>query len=375
MSLVATCKIQRDYIHAGLTVDRIIGRLRQIETAISPPRVTDHEDSLYVNSSDPIDVLLRHVSVKGKRVLTVAGSGDFAFVFLYGKCESLCLVDLSPYALFLSELKLRAVETLTYSEYCDLFFVPYIYENEYRGPFVSPALYGRVREGLSIQAQAFFDFVTDDKHAKFWQIREPTCGNSKILRFRTCYHPLGNVGLRHVLRNARTYESIQQSLRRTPCVIRLQDVSSVNASFDYVYVSNIGYLDSRQGELIKGILRRGSRRVGLSTRSLESISCVMDEAGHLYASFDEAPSGTPVANVFVNIVLEPERGDHCKRIEPLIPGTKISLDGVPAEVISVGIGDDFPVYLEASLTMGVRKCHGRRPRHGPRRGSPGARYD
>jgi hypothetical protein len=352
MSLVPSVEIQLEYLRAGLTVDQIASRLHDVETSESATSVSQHADALYVNSSDPIDVLLRHALVKGKRVLTVAGSGDFALIFLHGHCEALRIVDLSPYALFLSELKLRAVEALTYVEYCDLFLVPQIYENDYHGPFVSRAPYWRLREQLSNHARAFFDFITDERNANSWQILKPCSGNSNILRFRTFYHPSGNVGLRHVLRDPHTYSSIQKSLRSTPCVLTLEDVSAVDANFDYVYISNIGYLHCRQGELIRKILDRGSATVGISSRSLQSISWVIDEDGHLYPSFDAAPPGIPVANVFLNIVAEPERGgEHCKRIEPLIPRARVSIGGVPAEVIAVGIGPDFPVYLEARSTI------------------------
>jgi hypothetical protein len=358
MSLVGTCEIEREYFLAGLTVEQIARHSVDVESFSSRAAITDHTHALYVNSSDSINVIVRHADVKCQNVLTVAGSGDFAFIFLYRNCKSLCLVDLSPFALFLCELKLRAIEALTYDEYRALFYVPQIYSNDYRGPFVCRSVYRRLREQLTAQARAFFDVVTDEDNGKFWQICEPASGNSRILRFRTSYHPSGNLDRRHVLTDVNIYRCVQQSLRTTPCTLLLQDISALDDVFDYVYASNIGYLDCMQGDVVEKILGRGTTRVGLTTRSLESLSCVMDETGQLYPSFDSAPPGVPVANVFVNIVHQPRLGDACKKTEPLIPGAAVSLDGVPAEVIGVGIGEDFPVYLEARSTKTIRKCRG-----------------
>ena len=163
MSLIGTCEIEREYFLAGLTVEQIGRHSVDAESFSSRAAITDHAHALYVNSSDAINVIARPADVRRQNVLTVAGSGDFACIFLYRNCKSLCLVDLSPFALFLCELKLRAIEALTYDEYRALFYVPQIYSNDYRGPFVCRSVYRRLREQLTAQARAFFDIVTDEE--------------------------------------------------------------------------------------------------------------------------------------------------------------------------------------------------------------------
>src|ERR1051325_1676156 len=135
--------IEREYFLLGLILEQIGRHSVDVESFGSRAAITDHTHALYINSSDAINVIVRHADVKHKSVLTVVGSGDFAFIFLYRNCKSLCLVDLSPFALFLCELKLRAIETLTYDEYRALFYVPQIYGNDYRGPFVCRSIYRR----------------------------------------------------------------------------------------------------------------------------------------------------------------------------------------------------------------------------------------
>lgn len=61
--------------------------------------------------------------VIGKKVLTVAGSGDQALMTIKNGAEQVQMFDINRFALYYSNLKLAAVKALTYEEYIE-FFTP-----------------------------------------------------------------------------------------------------------------------------------------------------------------------------------------------------------------------------------------------------------
>ncbi len=75
-----------------------------------------HIDVLYVNSSDPLKIAREQCQVRGKRVLTVAGSGEQVPLFKLAGAETVDTFDVSWVAAVWGELKLRAYQILSFDE-------------------------------------------------------------------------------------------------------------------------------------------------------------------------------------------------------------------------------------------------------------------
>jgi hypothetical protein len=75
-----------------------------------------HIDVLYINSSDPLKILREQCQVQGKRVLTVAGSGEQLPLFTLAGAEAVQAFDVSWISALWGELKLRAYQILSFDE-------------------------------------------------------------------------------------------------------------------------------------------------------------------------------------------------------------------------------------------------------------------
>jgi hypothetical protein len=337
------------YSTLGITaasIDALLARHSNLENGPECP-------AIYVNSSDPIAVIHRHVELADKKVVTVAGCGDLPLLLLGKSCGSMTIVDCSMFALFLTELKIRAVEQLAATDYLRLFRYPAISQNDYSGPFFDKSLYPAIRPQLSHPARAYFDGLLDASCHLLATVHPENRDNSALVRFRYCYPPSSRMRLPHIMIDG-AYARLQERIRLTPIQLTLGDMRELTcgpSAFDYVYLSNIGYADGDQGSLAQRFLTFGSAVVGLTLRRRTSLAMVVDERGNTYPTMREAPTGAIAINVFANPVRSPESG-RLAYMEPMLPGRPVTLGPIAPVIIGVSIGDDFPVYAEATAAIG-----------------------
>jgi hypothetical protein len=109
---------------------------------------------MYVYATEMVAAYYQRLKLSGKRVLTVTGSGDqVANALFYGASEVVGF-DINRNSLFMTELKLVAIQTLTYQDFLRFF-------SQTKKGF-DQKLYDKVRPSLSRACQKYFDELYAD---------------------------------------------------------------------------------------------------------------------------------------------------------------------------------------------------------------------
>ncbi len=199
-----------------------------------------------VPTEHPWEVLARF-SLRGRRVLTIAGSGDIPVYLASHGPASLEAVDVSRGACFLTELKRAAYRHYARREFVRFFLGgtaswPLLFEDAGADPSPDPPerslLYGSVRQHLSSAAQAFFDQrlmdCSEEKHP-FAEFLRPT--------------DMWHVSLLPPVRSDEAYGLWSSGARLNfpiHCASLEDFVPATDSCFDLVYTSNVfEYLRTR----------------------------------------------------------------------------------------------------------------------------------
>lgn len=76
---------------------------------------------VYLSATENVAGILEDTDLNGKKVLTVAGSGDQALNLFFKGAEEVTLFDINPLAFLQNELKLAAAKALDYPDFCEYF--------------------------------------------------------------------------------------------------------------------------------------------------------------------------------------------------------------------------------------------------------------
>ena len=194
---------------------------------------------MYVYATEMIAHYYRRMELKGKRVLTVIGSGDQVInAFFYGAREVVGF-DINRNALFMTELRLRAISTLSYQEFLCFFL-------QTRNGF-SHALYTKVWPSLSKACQRYFDQA-------YKAVGMKGLGVSEYMRDRKDFASAAKV--RHInayLVSEKAYLKMQEILVYARPTLRIENVLMLAQSkkfrkekFDIINLSNVpNYLTGR----------------------------------------------------------------------------------------------------------------------------------
>jgi hypothetical protein len=337
--MISARKLETYFDSEGITPELVLRQAAEIAELIrSGVRlgVGDTSNALYVNSSDSLEVLSRVALPAGRAAATVAGSGDFALTLVEAGWPFVDIIDLSLFALLYNELKLSAVVSLEYSEYCKLIGYPAIIAQR-ACPLVDADIYRGLRDRLSAHARTFFDFVLSPAGHALARVNDPGVPNGRYVRSRTCFPPATESRI-PFLSEPRRYEELRLRLAQVRWSVRLGDISEVEMRHktDYLYLTNVGFHTGRLPRILAQAFGRGIPRIGFVTRTRQSSPQVIDDRGIVYPSCLEVPAGRPCLNVFL------DEGEL-----PLLPGRHFRLGAVSACVVAVALGHDFPVYVEA----------------------------
>lgn len=243
-----------NYGDKGLDSDTVrsgvFERRQKLENALLDGEgLNDFADVLYSNSSDPVFALDNSIEdLQGQSVLTVAGSGEFAQVFLGKNPDVMEVFDVSQGALFYNELKLQALRHFDFADYKAFFGT----ENT----LFDPAIYPLIRGTLSPQAKTYFDALIRPENKLLFvpglMARQRPTKDGLYLEF-----------MRERIRNPRAYQQLQENARACDVNFSLEDVvfqSRKDEPYDVVYLSNVPELTVNY-QMIRDFIKRGSLQV------------------------------------------------------------------------------------------------------------------
>ncbi|MBU1034726.1 MAG: hypothetical protein ABH861_03050 [Patescibacteria group bacterium] len=199
----------------------------------------EHLEVFYLNFSDAIELLEKHLDVRGEHVITVGGNSDFAKIFLEKGAQKIDIFDISLPAVFYNELCIVALKELNLEGYKD--FVNFWKMNEGRKwedrlDFLSvfdARIYKALRVFLSEQARTYFDELI--QHPDLFQERGEYYGSFVQTRRENTSGGKEFTVIGDLIKDVSTYADLQEKARNA-------DVSftwaSVNAMAEYVARAN-----------------------------------------------------------------------------------------------------------------------------------------
>lgn len=278
------------YRESRVTPESALNYLTHVNKEIGASRYggVEHEHAFYLNSSDSLEILAKSVDVKGQRVMTVAGSGEFAQIFIKNGAKRVDVVDYSMPALFFTELKLIAARELSYEDYLNLFgTIDERREERTRrhnmlkteiAPVFDTSIYRKIRDQLTEQARMFFDMFSSPKYREYFMVDFYGPTWSGMTRLREPFNRAKWSEIVPFLRSKRNYQELQKSLKSAGWTLRLGDLGDKSLDFsqyDFVYASNASY--GLQHQLAENILRAGARRVGFTSNGHDVLFGDWDE--------------------------------------------------------------------------------------------------
>ncbi|MFI3154533.1 MAG: DUF3419 family protein, partial [Methylococcaceae bacterium] len=250
------------YAESDITPEFLRNELRNIQYLLEQKKHLDFEKTFYVGSSDPLEDMEKSFEdVRGKRVTTVAGAGDFPLMFMNHGASRVDIFDVSPFAAFWTELKLQAACTFSYENYkhffgnsdddsyrsfCNKQKYPYLQTTE----LFDPAFYPALRQHLTKQARTYFDLLQEPE---FRNLFSPPKDADRYHHFAK---KRGDGFVGGCVESPQAYRVLQERVRSTPWTISVQNLEeaahTASAPDDIFYLSNIG-IDARD---ILGCARR-----------------------------------------------------------------------------------------------------------------------
>lgn len=112
------------------------------------PKMTE-VSPMYVYATEMVGHYYKSIGLKGKRVLTIAGSGDQVANALFYEAGEVIGFDINRNALYMTELKLSAIRALSYNEF-------FRYFSQTKAGF-DEVLYHKIFPLLSSRCQKYFD--------------------------------------------------------------------------------------------------------------------------------------------------------------------------------------------------------------------------
>ncbi len=283
------------YRETGLTIDAVrqkLLRMKAKDEDFERKRevlIAGDTESLYLNSSDSLRNLER-LSFDGKKILTVAGSGDFPLAMIDRGASEVHVLDISMPGCFFSELKIIAARELSYKEYEKMFgtITPWERdrreEEEYVAPIFDVEIYKKIKPFLSEQAALYFDTIFTPgyedlskihlKQSWLGLIADTLKHETGFLRHRYTKPGFWNeeeqlpIAIRvPFLGDADRFEGLKKRINSVQWDVKQGDVKGIDlGNYDLIYLSNVGY-DEVYPHTACRLIKRGARRIIISATS------------------------------------------------------------------------------------------------------------
>ncbi|MBN2087760.1 DUF3419 family protein [Candidatus Peregrinibacteria bacterium] len=246
--------IHNNFEEIGLTIDSVKFRLSETRKNLchaldSGCQLISFTDVLYYNSSDPVNILNNEIGdIRGQSVLSIAGSGEFAQVFMNNGASKVNIIDISSHGIFYNELKLIALRNLDFINYRALF-------SSQDGLF-NKDIYQVISYLLSPQAKVYFDtLIAPENNLLF--------NGGLIAKRRESRDGQYFEFMKDVIDDNEAYELLQTKVRTTDVNFKIADIldqSKEKEPNDIVYLSNIPELQFNY-TMLADFIKSGSKRV------------------------------------------------------------------------------------------------------------------
>ncbi len=193
---------------------------------------------MYVYATEMVAAYYRRLALKGKRVLTVTGSGDQVVNALFYGASEVVGFDINRNSLFITELKLGAIRALSYKEFLRFF-------SQTKQGF-GQVLYLKIRPLLSKACQTYVDRLYEVAGMK-------GLGTSEYFRDRGELVSHKTREINAYLANEAAYGKVKGILEDSRPILRVENVLNLATSkafgkkkFDVINLSNVpNYLTGR----------------------------------------------------------------------------------------------------------------------------------
>lgn len=194
---------------------------------------------MYVCATEMVSSYYKRLGLRDKRVLTIAGSGDQIINALFYGAKEVVGFDINRNALFLTELKIAAIRTLSYPQ-----FIRYFSQTK---TGFSHALYATIRPALSKACKTYFDRL-------YTAVGSNGLGVSKYFRSRSNLVDKAKVlKINGYLADQVAYSKIRKILERSRPTLYVENLLTLATSkkfqgnkFDIINLSNVpNYLTGR----------------------------------------------------------------------------------------------------------------------------------
>ena len=181
-------------------------------------------ERFYLYTNEHLNVFLKRIDVREKRVLTVGSSGDQILYSLLNGAKEVVCVDVCPFAEYYYRLKVACIKNLTFEEFDSL-----VNGSE---EIFSPVVYRKVSHDITGDAREFWDSLYLDGF-----------NHKECLITRANVRLMGNA---IYLNNKDLYNKLQKTLSKPQAVLFLQadirdlpDILQEEDKYDVMLFSNI----------------------------------------------------------------------------------------------------------------------------------------
>lgn len=196
-----------DSINDGLRAKEIVSQnydeANLIHSRLKPGYFITNEQLDYISKFD----------IKDKKVLSVCGSGDQAFISLINGAKSVDTFDYNPFQYYLLELKIAAIKTFDKETFLNFF--PLVGGNVDENYNIK--YYYQLRDKLSLDALNFWDIVYSAEKPYIYLLDK----FSYSINFASDY--------------TRHYDELKNRLMENPINFKLGDAFSIDKSFNDKY--------------------------------------------------------------------------------------------------------------------------------------------
>ncbi len=292
----------------------------------------NYELAFFLNSSDSL-TSLKQLDQKGKKVMTVAGSGEFSHVFIKNGASEIQSFDVSPAAAFNAELRHMALCSLQMADYLKLFssWTEGWDDTNNDYPIYDQDTYLKIKDKLSAEAQLYFDLLFREPELITFH-REVVLQGFARTRINKKHGFNRLIG--DIITTEEEYDELQKKAKKVKfaqVICRVNEIADLIASQkpDQIYQSNIGFTLDRVVKNAYANANNGSEvvcTVGLGTEDLK------ETEGNFFYQGKKIEIGDEITH---------EIKDH-NQDTVQVPIRIIGLDGSATFGVTIMINPTFP---------------------------------
>ena len=191
------------------------------------------QSPMYIYATEMVSSYYKNLGLKGKRILSIVGSGDQVIDAYYFGAKEVVGFDINNRAFFILDLKFHAINTLSYRE-----FLKFFGSNLDNGT-LDFVIYQKIRNKLALKTKRFFDKIYQEFNNDGKKLF-----NSEYFRQRSMIKSSA-VDINHYLKNEKEYIKCGTILQDKTIQFLELDVNDIATTkelkdkFDIINLSNV----------------------------------------------------------------------------------------------------------------------------------------